>query len=72
LPRFFAAASAFLSAVGNHASLELGHRNHLLRQKTAGCTLDLREIGEPDVDASLEQPRKEGYRARQAIDLGNN
>jgi len=44
----------------------------LLQEKSARCPLDLRQIREPHVNASVEQPRQEAHRARQSINLADD
>jgi hypothetical protein len=53
-------------------SIALNNSHHLLQQKAPGGALDLREIGETNVDAGLQQPRQEHHRTGQSIDLADN
>jgi hypothetical protein len=50
----FRCGKSFLGAIGDHASLKLGDRDHLLQHEPAGGALDLRQIGESDVDAGFQ------------------
>src|SRR5436190_15080738 len=61
-----------LRAGADHAGLQLSHRNHLLQHEAAGGAFDLRQVGETYVDASLEQAREEGHRARKAIHFADH
>jgi hypothetical protein len=49
--------------------LEFSHESHLLRHEAAGSALNLRQIREADVHASVEQYREKSDRAGKPVDL---
>jgi hypothetical protein len=59
-------------AARNQPSLKFCHGCHLLQEEAPGSAFELGEISEPQIDAGFQKARKEGHRAGEAIEFGND